>query len=74
MEYSKKSKIPSKVRGGPLVGSLLVSLALSGCSGQLVCTWESEDEQLQKILHEVEHATQKTLQEELKKTVEPTQQ
>ncbi len=73
MLKAKKLKFPSKVRGGPLVGSLLL-LILSGCSGQLVCTWQSEDEQLEKILHEVEHATQKTLQEELKKTVEPIQQ
>ncbi len=68
-----KEKFPSKVRGGPVaVGSLV--LLISGCAGNLVCSWESDEEHMQRILHEVQHATQTQVEEKQQKTVEPIQQ
>ncbi len=29
---------------------------IAGCSGQLVCEYQTESELIEKILHEVEHA------------------
>ncbi len=35
---------------------IIASLLMVGCSGQLVCEYQTESQLIEKILHEVEHA------------------
>ncbi len=36
-------------------GLLLLAIVTGGCAGSLTCHWESDEEQMQRVLHEVEH-------------------
>ncbi len=35
---------------------LMAAGIIGGCSGQLVCEYQSESELIEKIMHEVQHA------------------
>ncbi len=52
-----------------MVGGLIL-LLISGCSGSLICTYQTESEFMEKILHEVEHATTSTHETIIEKAVE----
>ncbi len=41
---------------------LFAIVIIAGCSGNLVCSWESDDELMERILHEVGHAQTQTIE------------
>ena len=46
-------------KAGTAFTALLTFLMLAGCSGQLVCQWQTEDEQMQKLIQETINGLQK---------------
>ncbi len=50
-----------KIKG---LGIILAMIVTGGCAGSLNCTWESEEEQMQRILHEVEHLIRPEVKDE----------
>ncbi len=37
------------------IGFILAMIVTGGCAGNIACTWESDDEMMERILHEVSH-------------------